>query len=91
MERRINIIKNIYLVYLYYDDGAVYDSMSWDQVIAIFDTKEKAEQFCNDNSDNKTGTNHYQIDMPRNLMVGSDCVYVFDTDEFYDYDNYYDR
>lgn len=46
-------MKNGYLVELLYDDGREYEATTNEWIIAVFENKEKAEDFCRSNSDDE--------------------------------------
>ena len=58
----------IYLVKMYYDDGQEYESMAHDYVFTAFSSKEKAIEFCKNNSDKYDEEyDEYEILTERNI------------------------
>ena len=59
----------IYLVKMNYDDGREYESMAHDYIFTAFSKKEKAEEFCKNNSDEYDEEyNEYKILTERNII-----------------------
>lgn len=48
-------MKKIYIVSYAYDNNDDYERICFAEVVMVFDSKEKAEEFCINNSDKKNG------------------------------------
>ena len=65
-------MEKIYIVSYVYDDCADYERIMFDEVVMVFDSKEKAEEFCINNSDQKIEYDRYLILHDRTIIIPDD-------------------
>lgn len=62
--------EKVYLVWLVFDDGYAWHSDSYEHLLEIFSSKEKAEDFCKNNSDKINHDNgDYIITKPKDNII----------------------
>jgi hypothetical protein len=65
-------MKKIYIVSYAYDNNDDYERICFAEVVMVFDSKEKAEEFCINNSDKKTEYDRYLILHDRTIIIPDD-------------------
>ena len=65
-------MKKIYLVFYVYEHIDDCERICFDEVVMAFDSKEKAEEFCINNSDEKMEYDRYLILHDRTIVIPDD-------------------